>query len=73
RPGSRNSSFRSVLNYRVHPGIHYSSVGKADVTRATSGRSSTHTERSRVHREASMLASDHRPPLRYDSRYGYPV
>ncbi|XP_050973106.1 V-set and immunoglobulin domain-containing protein 8b [Labeo rohita] len=73
RPGSRNSSFRSVLNYRVHPGIHYSSVGKADVTRAASGRSSTHTERSRVQREASMLASDHRPPLRYDSKYGYPV
>ncbi|XP_016323728.1 coxsackievirus and adenovirus receptor homolog [Sinocyclocheilus anshuiensis] len=72
-PGSRNSSFRSVLNYHVHPGIHYSSVGKADVTRAISGRSSTHTERSRGQREASMLASDHRPPLRYDSRYGYPV
>ncbi|XP_058639779.1 V-set and immunoglobulin domain-containing protein 8b isoform X2 [Onychostoma macrolepis] len=73
RPGSRNSSFRSVMNYRVHPGIHYSSVGKADVARVGPGRSSTHTERSRVQREASMLASDHRPPLRYDSRYGYPV
>ncbi|KTF71751.1 hypothetical protein cypCar_00045199, partial [Cyprinus carpio] len=73
RPGSRHSSFRSVLNYHGHPGIHYSSVGKADVTRAGSGRSSTHTERSRVQREAGMLASDHRPPLRYDSRYGYPV
>ncbi|XP_042586331.1 coxsackievirus and adenovirus receptor homolog [Cyprinus carpio] len=73
RPGSRNSSFRSILNYRVHSGIHYSSVGKADVTRVESGRSSTHTERGRVQREASMPASDHRPPLRYDSRYGYPV
>ncbi|XP_026124973.1 coxsackievirus and adenovirus receptor homolog [Carassius auratus] len=73
RPGSRNSSFRSILNYRVHSGIHYSSVGKADVSRVGSGRSSTHTERGRVQRDASVLASDHRPPLSYDSKYGYPV
>ncbi len=72
-PGSRNTSFRSVQNYRVHPGIHYSSVGKADVTRVGSGHSSAHTERSRVQREAIMLASDYRPPLSYDSKYGYPV
>ncbi|XP_067268874.1 V-set and immunoglobulin domain-containing protein 8b [Pseudorasbora parva] len=71
--GSRNSSFRSVRNYHVHPGIYYTSVQKDDVTRAGSGRSSTHTERSRVQREASMLASAYRPPLPYDSKYGYPV
>ncbi|XP_067250440.1 V-set and immunoglobulin domain-containing protein 8b isoform X1 [Chanodichthys erythropterus] len=73
RLGSRNSSFRSGMNYHVHPGIYYSSVQNADVIRAGSGRSSTHTERIRAQREASMLASDHRPPLTYDSKYGYPV
>ncbi|CAM4718974.1 hypothetical protein PO909_018780 [Leuciscus waleckii] len=72
-PGSRNSSFRSVMDYRVHHGIHYSSVQKANVTRDGSGRSSAHTELSRVQREARMLASDHRPQLTYDSKYGYPV
>ncbi|XP_026109459.1 coxsackievirus and adenovirus receptor homolog [Carassius auratus] len=73
RPGSRYSSFRSAQNYYGHQGIHYISVGKADVTQAESGPSSTQTERSRIQREANMLASDHRPSLRYDSKYGYAV
>lgn len=72
RPGSRTTSIRSVRKYHAHPGLHYTSVQQADVMRAESGRS-THTERSRVQREASILANDHRPPLRYDSKYGYPV
>ncbi|XP_051949655.1 coxsackievirus and adenovirus receptor homolog [Xyrauchen texanus] len=70
RPGSRVTSFRSIMNYRAHQGINYSSVQNANVLRSGSGHS---TERSRVQREASMLASDLRPPLRYDSKYGYPV
>lgn len=74
RPGSQYSSFRSVTKYNVHPGINYSAVGPAgNMSRVGSGRSSTHTERSRVQREVSMMASDHRPALSYDSKYGYPV
>ncbi|XP_051524248.1 coxsackievirus and adenovirus receptor homolog [Myxocyprinus asiaticus] len=73
RPGSRNTSFRSIMNYHTHPGINYISVQNAEVMRSGSGHSSTYTEKIRVQREASMLASDHRPPLRYDSKYGYPV
>ncbi|XP_065104295.1 V-set and immunoglobulin domain-containing protein 8b [Paramisgurnus dabryanus] len=73
RPGSRNTSFRSMLGYRAHPGLRYNSVRQADIKRAESGLSSTYTERSRAQREASMLADDRRPPLRYDSKFGYPV
>ncbi|XP_077943105.1 V-set and immunoglobulin domain-containing protein 8b isoform X1 [Gasterosteus aculeatus] len=41
RPTSRNSSFRSVLAYRTHPGVQYSSVrsnGASQPTRAGEGR-----------------------------------
>ncbi|TRY86417.1 hypothetical protein DNTS_004197 [Danionella cerebrum] len=73
QPGSRNPSFRSVTRYNVHPGIKYTSVKPGSLSRVGSGHSSTQTERSRAQREASMLSSDQRPPLRYDSKYGYPV
>ncbi|KAI7797916.1 V-set and immunoglobulin domain containing 8b precursor, partial [Triplophysa rosa] len=72
RPGSRTTSFRSMRSYHAHPGLRYTSVRQADVMRAESGRSA-YTERSGVQREASMLASDDRRPLPYDSKYGYPV
>ncbi|XP_056628215.1 V-set and immunoglobulin domain-containing protein 8b [Triplophysa dalaica] len=72
RPGSRTTSFRSMRSYHAHPGLRYDSVRKTDVMRAESGRSA-YSERAGVEREASMLASDNRPPLPYDSKYGYPV
>ncbi|XP_035291666.1 V-set and immunoglobulin domain-containing protein 8b isoform X1 [Anguilla anguilla] len=66
RPGSRNSSFRSVMGYRAHPGI-YSSVRNAKWI--GSERGSVQSNRSRTAPPTSSQAA----PLKYDSRYGYPV
>ncbi|XP_071783958.2 V-set and immunoglobulin domain-containing protein 8b isoform X1 [Centroberyx gerrardi] len=72
RPSSRNSSFRSVVGYRTHPGVVYSSVRKALPSRTESGRSAIYTDRSNGTSQPNS-AGEKPPPLKYDSRYGYPV
>ncbi|KAJ8285851.1 hypothetical protein GJAV_G00031670 [Gymnothorax javanicus] len=68
RPSSRNSSFRSVMAYRAHPGVTYSSVRNGKLRGS---------ERSSIY--SSKPASPNYnhgpppPPLKYDSKYGYPV
>ncbi|XP_029916330.1 V-set and immunoglobulin domain-containing protein 8b [Myripristis murdjan] len=72
RPSSRNSSFRSVLGYRAHPGVIYSTVNKAQPTRTESTRSAIYTARSNGSSQSASPGA--KPPrLQYDSRYGYPV
>ncbi|XP_071014886.1 coxsackievirus and adenovirus receptor homolog [Oncorhynchus clarkii lewisi] len=71
RPASRNSSFRSVLGYRSHPGVVYSSVRKGQPKRTESGHSSIYTDRSKG---TPAPSGQQAPPLlKYDSSYGYPV
>ncbi|XP_045889730.1 V-set and immunoglobulin domain-containing protein 8b [Micropterus dolomieu] len=59
RPTSRNSSFRSVLGYRTHPGVEYSSVRSHLPNELGSSQLNT--------------AGGSPLPLKYDHRYGYPV
>ncbi|XP_061116858.1 V-set and immunoglobulin domain-containing protein 8b [Conger conger] len=68
RPSSRNSSFRSVMGYRPHAGVVYSSVRSGKIKE--SDRSSIYTDRSRP---APPPSNQGLPALKYDSRYGYPV
>ncbi|KAG9354811.1 hypothetical protein JZ751_001524 [Albula glossodonta] len=68
RPGSRSSSFRSVLGYRSHGGMTYNSVRNPQLWTG-SERSSIYTERSKPVPPSNKAA----PALKYDSRYGYPV
>ncbi|XP_044052974.1 V-set and immunoglobulin domain-containing protein 8b [Siniperca chuatsi] len=72
RPTSRNSSFRSVLGYRTHPGVQYSSVRNHLPTVSESGHSAVHTSGSNGTSQPTT-AGGNPPPLRYDHRYGYPV
>ncbi|XP_054467495.1 V-set and immunoglobulin domain-containing protein 8b [Anoplopoma fimbria] len=65
RPSSRNSSFRSVLAYRTHPGVQYSSVRKNLPSVSESGPSPVYTGESN--------GASGRPSLKYDHQYGYPV
>lgn len=77
RPNSRNSSFRSVMGYRAHQGMVYSSVRAAKPQRTDSTTPST------IYKDPSLLTANTNsngqhapalpPPLKYDSRYGYPV
>ncbi|XP_057688998.1 V-set and immunoglobulin domain-containing protein 8b [Corythoichthys intestinalis] len=71
RPSSRNSSYRSVLGYRTHQGVSYSSVGN----RLPSVNESNGSHRSNSDRGSKLSASVRKPlpPLKYDPRYGYPV
>ncbi|XP_027026844.1 V-set and immunoglobulin domain-containing protein 8b isoform X1 [Tachysurus fulvidraco] len=61
QPGSRYSSFRSMLGYHPHQGITYSSVRNSPKRADSDYRSFT----------ANQVPSQ--GPLRYNSRYGYPV
>ncbi|XP_034451798.1 V-set and immunoglobulin domain-containing protein 8b isoform X1 [Hippoglossus hippoglossus] len=67
RPTSRNSSLRSVMGYRTHPGVVYSSVrnhpqnSSAIYTRGNDGTS------------PPAIAGDKSAQLQYDHKYGYPV
>ncbi|XP_028852118.1 V-set and immunoglobulin domain-containing protein 8b isoform X2 [Denticeps clupeoides] len=67
RPGSRLSSFRSVLGYRAHPGVFYSSVRNQPPHRTESGKSSVY------HGQQPPAGNIYSAPLQYDSRYGYAV
>ncbi|XP_064823337.1 coxsackievirus and adenovirus receptor homolog [Oncorhynchus masou masou] len=71
RPASRNSSFRSVLGYRSHPGVVYSSIRKGQPKRTESGHSSIYTDRSKG--MPAPIGQQAPPLLKYDSSYGYPV
>ncbi|XP_062307746.1 V-set and immunoglobulin domain-containing protein 8b [Osmerus eperlanus] len=71
RPSSRNSSYRSVLGYRAHSGVIFSSARKAPSSRAGSGQGSIHTDQGRGTPQPAPRQNP--PPLKYDSRYGYPV
>lgn len=72
RPSSRNSSFRSVLGYRAHTGVVYSSVRKNQPRRTESGHSITHSNQSKGTPQPAP-SEQKGPVLKYDSRYGYPV
>lgn len=68
RQSSRHSSLRSVLGYRAHPGVQYSSVRKnlpsvSEVGPIYTGGSTA----------GSTTAGDKPTTLNYDHRYGYPV
>ncbi|XP_061905703.1 coxsackievirus and adenovirus receptor homolog isoform X1 [Entelurus aequoreus] len=64
QPPSRNSSYRSVLGYRTHPGVSYSSVGN---------RLPSVNESNGSNSDKGSAGMRRLSPLKYDSRYGYPV
>ncbi|CAJ1068106.1 V-set and immunoglobulin domain-containing protein 8b [Xyrichtys novacula] len=70
RPTSRNSSLRSVMGYRTHPGVIYSSV-RSHLPNRGSGRSAVYTGGSIA--GSSITAGGKPADLKYDPRYGYPV
>ncbi|XP_071338356.1 V-set and immunoglobulin domain-containing protein 8b [Trachinotus anak] len=72
RPSSRASSLRSVLGYRTHPGVQYSSVMNNLPSIRESGRSSIYTGRNNGTSQPTT-AGDKPAPLQYDHQYGYPV
>ncbi|KAM3610972.1 uncharacterized protein V6R79_011467 [Siganus canaliculatus] len=68
RPASRNSSLRSVMGYRTHPGVQYNavrspmpSISESDLIPNKAGSVPRSTSAGR------------NPPLQYDHQYGYPV
>ncbi|XP_068994429.1 V-set and immunoglobulin domain-containing protein 8b [Embiotoca jacksoni] len=63
RHSSRQSSLHSVLGYRSHPGVNYSSVRNHLPSVSESGHIDT----------GPTSAGDRLAPLKYDHRYGYPV
>uniref|UniRef100_UPI0037E8D368 V-set and immunoglobulin domain-containing protein 8b n=1 Tax=Semicossyphus pulcher TaxID=241346 RepID=UPI0037E8D368 len=67
RPTSRNSSLRSVMGYRTHPGVIYSSV-RSHLPGRESGRSAVYSGNSTPVNEGGKPGA-----LKYDPRYGYPV
>ncbi|KAL0979454.1 hypothetical protein UPYG_G00185300 [Umbra pygmaea] len=75
RPTSRNSSFRSILGYRAHAGVAYSSVKKGLPSRTNSAHSNIYSDRSKGMPTLNEQTVPPLPPpvLKYDSRYGYPV
>ncbi|KAM9361110.1 V-set and immunoglobulin domain-containing protein 8b [Symphorus nematophorus] len=72
RPASRNSSVRSVLGYRTHAGVVYSSVRKHLPSVSESGHSAIYTGGSNGTSHPAA-AGEGAARLQYDHRYGYPV
>ncbi|TNN70696.1 Coxsackievirus and adenovirus receptor [Liparis tanakae] len=68
RPTSRTSSLRSVMAYRTHPGVQYSSVKKKLPSVRESGPSPVYSGESN-----GRSTTGGRPSLKYDHRFGYPV
>ncbi|XP_053727891.1 V-set and immunoglobulin domain-containing protein 8b isoform X1 [Synchiropus splendidus] len=68
RPASRQSSLRSVLGYRTHHGVHYSSVRKNLPSLSDAGSFMNRGERNESSQSGRRLS-----PLKYDPKYGYPV
>ncbi|XP_028313532.1 V-set and immunoglobulin domain-containing protein 8b [Gouania willdenowi] len=66
RPASRQSSLRSIMGYRTHHGVHYSSVRN---------NLSSIREPGNSFRSGSQgpITPDKPTTLNYDHRYGYPV
>ncbi|XP_010874263.2 V-set and immunoglobulin domain-containing protein 8b [Esox lucius] len=75
RSASRNSSFRSVLGYRSHAGVVYSSVRNGQPKRTESSHSSIYKgQRNGTPTPNEQKVPPMPPPvLKYDSKYGYPV
>ncbi|XP_070760478.1 V-set and immunoglobulin domain-containing protein 8b [Enoplosus armatus] len=71
RPSSRNSSLRSVMGYRTHPGVQYSSVRNHLPSVRESGLSPVYTGGSNG--TSQPTEGGNPPSLKYDHRYGYPV
>ncbi|XP_029018300.1 V-set and immunoglobulin domain-containing protein 8b [Betta splendens] len=71
RPASRNSSMRSVVGYRAHPGVHYSGVVNHLPSIRETGRSSINSGRNTALSQPST--TDVKPLLHYDHQYGYAV
>lgn len=72
RPSSRNSSLRSVMGYRAHHGVHYSSVRNQLPSIRESGRNSVYTGGS--NRTSQPSAEENKPPaIHYDHQYGFAV
>ncbi|XP_044192285.1 V-set and immunoglobulin domain-containing protein 8b [Thunnus albacares] len=72
QPSSRNTSFRSVMGYRTHPGVNYSSVRNQLPSISESGRRVIYTGGNNGTTQPTT-AEEKPPPLQYDHRYGYPV
>ncbi|XP_040899173.1 V-set and immunoglobulin domain-containing protein 8b [Toxotes jaculatrix] len=72
RPSSRNSSLRSVMGYRTHPGVNYSSVRSHLPSIRESGHGVIYTGGSSG-TSLPTTAGDKPAPLQYDHQYGYPV
>ncbi|XP_040011524.1 V-set and immunoglobulin domain-containing protein 8b isoform X1 [Xiphias gladius] len=72
RPTSRNSSFHSVMGYRTHPGVQYSSVRNHLPHVNESGRSVIYTGGGDGTSQPTT-AGDKPAPFQYDHKYGYPV
>ncbi|XP_054630441.1 V-set and immunoglobulin domain-containing protein 8b isoform X1 [Dunckerocampus dactyliophorus] len=72
QPPSRNSSYRSVLGYRTHQGVSYSSVGNRlpSVNESNASHPSNSDKASKL---SAAAAAKPLPRLQYDHRYGYPV
>ncbi|XP_031426792.1 V-set and immunoglobulin domain-containing protein 8b [Clupea harengus] len=69
RPTSRVSSMRSIMGYHTHSGLLYSSIRSGPPPHRTpSGNAGQHTATPQPD-----TASMYKQPLKYDSRYGYPV
>ncbi|KAM4577401.1 V-set and immunoglobulin domain-containing protein 8b [Odontesthes bonariensis] len=65
RPSSRQSSFHSMVGYRTHHGVQYSSVPSPLPSVNETGQIYTGS--------SDGPAGDRLASLRYDHRYGYPV
>ncbi|XP_078106397.1 V-set and immunoglobulin domain-containing protein 8b isoform X1 [Sander vitreus] len=73
RPTSRNSSFRSVMAYRTHPGVHYSSVRNHHPSIREAGHSGGIYAGESNSTSQPTTAGQIHPSLNYDHRYGYAV
>ncbi|XP_026198303.1 V-set and immunoglobulin domain-containing protein 8b [Anabas testudineus] len=71
RPTSRNSSLRSVLGYRAHPGVQYSPVRKPLSSISETGHNSMYSGGSNI--MSRPTATEMRPSNYYDPQYGYAV
>ncbi|KAK1892760.1 Coxsackievirus and adenovirus receptor like [Dissostichus eleginoides] len=75
RPTSRNSSIhsslRSVMAYRTHPGVQYSSVRKQLPSVSESAHGGVYTGESNGRSQPNTAGG--RASLNYDNRFGYPV
>lgn len=76
RPSSRHSSLRSVLGYRTHAGLAYSSVQNNKPGDRESARNMVYTGAAKSSANGTPQPSNgsgNLPRLNYDHEYGYPV